>query len=61
MKKFMSKQKNCFLTLISLIFICEIMLTINNKIIQSIGIILVPFVVVLIVLLIRNDNRKTNS
>lgn len=58
MKKFISKQKNCFWTLFSLIFICEIMLTINNKFFQSIGIILTPFIVVLGILLMKNKKEE---
>ncbi len=58
MKKFISKQKNCFWTLFSLIFICEIMLTINNKFFQSIGIILTPFIVVFGILLMKNKKEE---
>ena len=58
MKKFINKQKNCFWTLLSLILVCEILLKINNKFIQSIGIILTPFIVILGYLLIKNDNKK---
>lgn len=58
MKKFISKQKNCFWTLISLIIICEIMLTIDNKIIQSMGVVLTPFIIVFVILLMKNDTKK---
>ena len=61
MKKFVSKQRNCFWTLFSLIVICEILLKINNKFIQSIGIILVPFIVIFGILLIMNDNKKEEN
>jgi len=58
MKKFISKQKNCFWTLFSLIFICEILLTINNKFFQSIGIILTPFIVIFGILLMKNKTEE---
>jgi hypothetical protein len=58
MKKFISKQKNCFWTLFCLIFICEILLTINNKFFQSIGIILTPFIVIFGILLMKNKTEE---
>ena len=61
MKKFINKQKNCFWTLLCLILFCELLLKIDNKIIQSIGIILTPFIVTFGVLLIRNDQKKINK
>ena len=61
MKKFVSKQKNCLATLLVLILICELLLNINNKIIQSIGIVLTPFVVMLGILLMKNDQKKVNK
>lgn len=60
MKKFISKQKNCLLTLIILIVICELLLKIDNKIIQSLGICIIPFIVMFGFLLIKNDQKKTN-
>lgn len=61
MKKFVSKQKNCFLSLLILILICELLLKIDNKIIQSIGIVLTPFIVIFGVLLIRNDQKELTN
>lgn len=61
MKKFISKQKNCFWTLFSLILICETLLTINNRIFQTIGVVLTPFTVVFGILLIKNDNKKEEN
>jgi len=58
MKKFISKQKNCFWTLFSLIFICEILLTINNRFFQSIGIILTPVIIIFGILLMRNKKEE---
>jgi len=57
MKKFKIKQKNCFWALLSLIMLCEILLKIDNKIIQSIGILFLPFIIILEFLLIRNDQK----
>ena len=61
MKKFVGKQKNCLWTLLSLILVCELLLKIDNKIIQSMGIVLTPFIVVFGILLIRNDQKKFNK
>ena len=61
MKKFISKQKNCFWTLFGLIVVCETLLTINNRIIQTIGVVLTPFVVLFGILLIKNDNKKEEN
>lgn len=57
MKKFISKQKNLLIALSSLVIICEILLKINNRIIQSIGIILTPIIALLVFLVIRNDQK----
>ena len=61
MKKFISKQKICFITLISLVVMCEILLKIDNKIIQSIGILLTPIIAIFVFLLIRNDQKELES
>ena len=61
MKKFVSKQKNCFWTLIGLTLIVETLLTIDNKVIQSMGIVLTPFLVMFGYLLIKNDQKKVNK
>ncbi len=57
MKKFISKQKNCFISLFGLILVCEFLLNIDNKFIQSIGIILTPIIALMVYLLIRNDQK----
>lgn len=61
MKKFISKQKNCFWTLLVLIIVCELLLKIDNKIFQSMGIVLTPFIVWIGILLIRNDQKKLTN
>ena len=58
MKKFISKQKNCFITLICLVILCETLLKIDNMIVQSIGIILTPLIAILVFLVIRNDQKE---
>ena len=58
MKKFVGKQKNCGWTLFVLILVCEILLKIDNKIFQSFGIILIPFIVMFGYLIIKNDRQK---
>ena len=58
MKKFISKQKNCFLAMMSLILICEILLRINNKFIQTLGVMIFPFIILFGYLLIRHDQKK---
>ncbi len=60
MKKFVGKQKYCFITMFSLIVICEVLLRINNKIIQIVGVSLVPFIILFGFLLIKNDKRNIN-
>lgn len=60
MKKFVSKQKNCLISMITLIAICELLLKIDNKIIQSLGICLTPFIVYFGFLLIMNDKKNIN-
>lgn len=57
MKKFVSKQKNCFIVMLVLITICELLLKIDNKIIQSLGIGLTPFIVLFGYLLLKNDKK----
>lgn len=58
MKRFISKQKNCFVTLISLVAISELLLKVNNRIMQSLGILLTPVIAVLVFSLIRNDQKE---
>lgn len=57
MKKFISKQKNCFIALLGLVALSETLLNIDNKFIQFIGILFTPFIAILVYLLIRNDQK----
>lgn len=58
MKKLVDGQKNCLITLIGLVTIVEFLLKIDNKIIQSLGILLTPFIIMVGLLLIKNDQKK---
>ena len=58
MKKFISKQKNCFIALICLVILCETLLKIDNMIVQTVGIILTPLIAILVFLVIRNDQKE---
>ena len=57
MKKFISKQKNCLTSLLILVVVCEILLKIDNMIIQTIGILILPVIVVLVITLMINDQK----
>ena len=58
MKKFINEQKKCFIALISLVVICEILLRINNTIIQTIGVLLTPIIAIMVFVVIRNDQKE---
>ena len=58
MKKFIGKQKNCFMALISLVIICEVLLRIDNKVIQAIGVALTPLIAMMVYFVIRNDQNE---
>ncbi len=58
MRKFVSKQKNCFIIMFALIAICEFFLKVDNRIIQSLGICLLPFIIFFVLLLIKNSEKK---
>lgn len=53
-----SKQQRCIAKIIFLILICEIMLNAQNKIIQTIGICIVPIIVLNSVILLKNDQKR---
>ena len=61
MKKFISKQKNILISLVGLVLVCEFLLNIDNKFIQSIGIILTPIIALMVYLLIRNDQKSLTN
>ena len=55
--KFDGKQKKYTLTLLSLIFFCELLIKIDNIVIQSVGILLVPLIVAYTVLILTTDSK----
>ena len=61
MKKFISKQNNCFWILLGLIITCEILLKVNNTFIQCLGIVLTPVLIVFSILLMKNDYKKEEN
>ena len=61
MKKFISKRKNILISLVGLVLVCEFLLNINNKFIQSIGIVLTPIIALMVYLLIRNDQKSLTN
>ena len=58
MRQFISKQKNCIISLLSLVIICETLFRIDNRFMQALGILLTPFVAVFVFLIIRNDQKN---
>ena len=58
MKNFTDKQKKYLLKMFALIAVCEILLKINNAFIQSLVIILVPFIVTYGFLVLKNDSKS---
>lgn len=58
MKKIISEPKGCLTLMLSLIIICEVLLKIDNRIIQTIGICLTPIIVILVILFIKSDKQK---
>ena len=57
METLQKKQKH-IITMLLLIFICEIMLNINNKIIQMMGICIVPIIIIQVILIIKSDKER---
>jgi len=53
-----SKQQRCIAKLGILILICELMLNAQNKIIQTLGICIVPIIVLNSVILLKNDQKR---
>ncbi len=60
MKKFVGKQRNCFITMFILIVICEVLLRVDNMVIQILGIVLLPFIILFGFLLIKGDKKNIN-
>lgn len=60
MKKFVGKQRNCFITMFILIVICEVLLRVDNMVIQILGIVLLPVIILFGFLLIKGDKKNIN-
>lgn len=58
MKTIISKQKKNLVAIGLLIFVCEIMLGSSNTIIQSLGILILPMIIVYGVLLYKNEKEN---
>ena len=61
MKNLSGKQKKYLINMFALIFICETLLKIDNKVFQSLGILLVPFIVTYGVLLLKEDKENDTN
>lgn len=57
MKKIIKNQKKCFMVMVLSIIICEILLNFDNKVAQSLGMIVVPFAVLLGLILMTNSEK----
>ena len=61
MKKLISETKSCLLSLLCLVFICETLLNTGYRFLQTLGILIVPFIIALSILLVTKQTKKTNS
>lgn len=61
MKRQQRNQKTYISVMISLIIICELLLKVDNMIIQSIGILLTPFIILCVLMTIKNDQKRGNN
>ena len=61
MKNLSSKQRKYLIKMFTLIFICEVLLKTENRIFQSFGILLVPFIVTFGVLLLKEDRQNDTN
>ena len=57
MKKNNSKQKKYIIYMFSLIFICELLLKINNMFFKAVGILMLPFIIACCLLVLKNDKQ----
>ena len=57
MKTVINDRTKYVTAILLLIFICEIMFQINNKIIQIMGICILPIIIVYGILLFKNENN----
>lgn len=63
MKKLVSEPRKCLLSMLGLVFICETLLNTNYRFLQALGILILPFIIVLSILLVMMtmQTKKTNN
>lgn len=61
MKKLVSEPRSCLLSMLSLVFICELLLNTSNRFLQVLGIIILPVILVLSIKLVTSDNKLQNK
>ena len=57
MKEIIKNQKKSFIVMVLSIIICEILLNFDNKVVQSLGMIVVPFAVLLGFIIMKNSEK----
>ena len=61
MKKLISEPRSCLLSMLSLVFICELLLNTSNRLLQVLGILILPVILGLSIKLVTNDNKLQNK
>lgn len=61
MKKLVSEPRSCLLSMLSLVFICELLLNTSNRLLQVLGIIILPVIITLSVKLVMGNNKLQNK
>lgn len=61
MKKLVSEPRSCLLSMLSLVFICELLLNTSNRLLQVLGIIILPVIIVLSIKLVMGNNKLQNK
>ena len=61
MKIEMSKQRKYLIKLLILIFVCEVMIQVNNRIIQTFGICTLPFIFIYGYLLFKTEKEQNSK
>lgn len=61
MKKLVSEPRSCLLSMLSLVFICELLLNTSNRLLQVLGIIILPVIIVLSLKLVIGNNKLQNK
>ena len=61
MKKLVSEPRSCLLSMLSLVFICELLLNTSNRFFQVLGIIILPVIIGLSLKLVIGNNKLQNK